>query len=581
MPLQGDEADFPVSSESIPMTYQSRARALSCFLALGAACVAAPAAAQLTVSVGDSLTRALPGQSAESLFVSLEDADYVKLDVTHPQGFTINVVKPDGSLLRTFITPELQGPHSMAFVAEGAGRYAIAVTNTGAARAEYTSLFRERVSLDARTQAVSPRDAVRSPKVEAFRLQLDSGKNTPAIWDAIKKEGIPVVEPFDTLYDLVTFFWRQQGETRNVYLVATFDLPGQPSYALRQLGDSDIWYSTVKLPRGARFRYQLEPNRPSLPGITRVTRQFDALNPGTRWACPPGASKFRCWSVGELPEAVRQEWVGKRTGVAAGRITQDTIHSALQKVDRPITIYTPAGYRSRGKPHSLLVLFDGDDYLNPDWGARDTWDNLIAAGKIRPMVVVMVHNLPGRRLFDLVANPTFGDFMARELVPWIWNHYNVSHEPGETVIGGASAGGLGATYLGLAHPEVFGKVLSMSGAFWWSPEHNGGICAGACSDPAGKPAVSNRDVVTEPNWIAQLALARPPSRAEFYLAAGTFEFDIAGSGGGLLEETRHLRDILRAKNYRVVYQQFVGGHDDLSWRGVMADGLQSLLKISR
>ena len=81
--------------------------------------------------------------------------------------------------------------------------------------------------------------------------------------------------------------------------------------------------------------------------------------------------------------------------------------------------------------------------------------------------------------------------------------------------------------------------------------------------------------------MAQLALKQPPSRAQFYLGAGTFEFDIAGSGGGLLEETRHLRDILRAKNYRVVFQQFVGGHDDLSWRGVMGDGLQALLGRSR
>jgi len=189
----------------------------------------------------------------------------------------------------------------------------------------------------------------------------------------------------------------------------------------------------------------------------------------------------------------------------------------------------------------------------------------------------MVDNLPGRRLFDLVANPVFGDFMAKELVPWARAHYNVSRKASETVIGGASAGGFGATYLGLAHPEVFGKVLSMSGAFWWSPEHNGGICAGACADPSGKPQVISRDVTTEPNWIAQLALKRPPSNTQFFLATGTFEFDAAGSGGGILEETRHLRDILRAKNYRVVFQQFVGGHDDLSWRGAMADGLLNLL----
>ena len=152
----------------------------------------------------------------------------------------------------------------------------------------------------------------------------------------------------------------------------------------------------------------------------------------------------------------------------------------------------------------------------------DVWDNLIATGKIPPMVVVMVHNLPGRRVFDLVANKTFGDFMAKELVPWARAHYNVVRDPAKTVIGGSSAGGFGAAYLGLVHPEVFGNVLSMSGAFWWSPEHNGGICAGVCADPDGKPAVVNQDATTEPNWIAQLALKQPATRVKFYLAAGNF-----------------------------------------------------------
>jgi enterochelin esterase family protein len=550
-----------------------------CIFALSAA---ASASAQTMISSGDSATRALGPQASESLFVALHDADYIRLDVTNPQGFRINVVKPGGSLLRAFITPEVEGQNPIAFVAEGAGRYAIAVTNTTATSAKYSIVFRENVSLDARTRPDTAQDALRSPKVEAIRLALDSGKTTTArVWEEIGKDGTPIVEPYDSLYDLVTFFWRQQGETKNIYLVATILTAGPPNDTFRQLGTTDIWYLSVKLNKGARFRYQLEPNRPSLPGIIRVTRQIDPLNHGAKYGCPAGASKFRCWSIGELPEATRQQWIERRAGVQEGRITRDSIHSTIQDVTRPLIIYTPAGYLPRGEPYSLLVLFDGDEYLDPDWGGDNTWNNLIAARKIKPMVVVMVDNLPGRRLFDLVANAAFGGFMAKELVPWVRSHYNVSHKPSETVIGGASAGGFGATYLGLAHPEVFGKVLSMSGAFWWSPEHNGGICAGACAAPDGKPAVSDRSVATEPNWMAQLALKQPSSHTVFYLSTGTFEFDAAGSAGGILEETRHLRDILRAKNQRVVFHQFVGGHDDLNWRGAMADGLQSLLGVSR
>jgi enterochelin esterase family protein len=45
----------------------------------------------------------------------------------------------------------------------------------------------------------------------------------------------------------------------------------------------------------------------------------------------------------------------------------------------------------------------------------------------------------------------------------------------------------------------------------------------------------------------------------------------------VLETSRHMRDVLLAKGYEVHYQQFVGGHDYLSWRGTFADGLIALI----
>ena len=72
-------------------------------------------------------------------------------------------------------------------------------------------------------------------------------------------------------------------------------------------------------------------------------------------------------------------------------------------------------------------------------------------------------------------------------------------------------------------------------------------------------------------------LASPKLPLRFYLAAGTFEVDTNGEGGNILETTRQLRDVLLAKGYEVHYQQFVGGHDGLSWRGTLADGLMVLL----
>ena len=127
-------------------------------------------------------------------------------------------------------------------------------------------------------------------------------------------------------------------------------------------------------------------------------------------------------------------------------------------------------------------------------------ENLIAASKIPPTVAVFVNTSGERRLNDLIPNPQFADFMAKELVPWVRSRYHVTSDPAKIVVGGFSAGGLAAAYMGLRHPQVFGKVLSQSGAFWWAPDH-----------------YQNADSTTETNWMAQQYIAGSKLPVNFYL----------------------------------------------------------------
>jgi enterochelin esterase family protein len=306
-----------------------------------------------------------------------------------------------------------------------------------------------------------------------------------------------------------------------------------------------------------------------------ATRQYDPLNLNSL-RCPPDTSKFNCRSAAELPGAVPQPWIVKKPGTPEGRLEKQTIKSAIQKIDRPFSVYTPANYKADGPPNALVVLFDGED-LASDTYRVTTLNNLIAAAKIRPTVVVYVDNLPRRRLVDLVADSEFADFLAAELVPWVRAHYNVTKNPAQTVVGGNSAGGLAATYVALRRSEVFGNVLSASGAFWWSFEHHGGVCGSRCPESGGRGGDGGSDATTEGNFLVKEYLSSPKRPLRFYFAAGTFEADTNGAGGDILEGTRHLRDVLRAKGYEVHYQQFAGGHDGLSWRGALADGLITLL----
>jgi enterochelin esterase family protein len=326
-----------------------------------------------------------------------------------------------------------------------------------------------------------------------------------------------------------------------------------------------VWYLTVRLPTGARFTYGLSQNDPLVFNGFQperfATTQVDPLNP-QRWGCAPDATRYDCQSMAEITSAVPQPWIVKNPNVAAGTIEKQKIHSELLKNEHDLSIYLPAGYEANAAPYDLVVIFDESAYLSKI-PTPIILDNLVAATKIPAAVAVLIANpSQATRNEELSPNPKFADFLAKELVPWIRAHYNITNDPGKTVVAGSSLGGLAAAYAGYKHPEVFTNVLCQSGSFWWAPDHSGAI-------PDG--------VITETGWMAKQLIASSKLPLKFYIDAGSFEFDSNGTGGGILETSRNMRDVLLAKGYEVHYQQFVGGHDYLSWRGTFADGLMDLI----
>lgn len=535
--------------------------------------------AQEKLAANQTVSRTIAAGATDKFSISLNDGDYVDVSLSQHGRVNLAIIYPGGTVIRRLSGPQGDAKNTFAISAEGAGVYLFNVANPGEQAASYELLLPKVVSLNERFRPEVWSDPDPSPRIQALRNQITLGQtDTEAFWKQVAAQGTPLVEPLNDNYRLVTFLWRAEHDTRSVMVRGPFRIPGPtPGNLMHRIGDSDVWYLTLKLPKDARFTYQLVPNNPPSSTSTQANGQVDPFNP-KRWDCPQGVSKFRCQSIAELPDAAPQPWIISKPGTPTGHIEKQSIKSAIQKMERNLTIYTPAGYKSDGPPNALLVLFDGDDILSSDWQGQATLDNLIAARKIPPTVVVMVHNVGNRRLVDLVANPEFADFVATEVIPWARTHYHLTRESARTVVGGYSAGGLAATYLALRHSEVFGNVLSQSGAFWWSPEHNGGVCASKCPETGGqRPDPDSRDSRTEGNWITKQFVTSPKLPVRFYLQAGSFEVDKEGTGGNILEATRALRDVLMAKGYKVHYQQFAGGHDTLSWRGTFADGLIALL----
>jgi enterochelin esterase family protein len=406
-------------------------------------------------------------------------------------------------------------------------------------------------------RSADTRQDMESPKIIALRDELRRG-NVGAVgrfWSEAGGHG-PIVEPRpgDPSRSQVTFLWRGDGGTRNVAVVGG-PPPMQEKPRLTHLDGSDLWYRTEVVPNDARIAYWFHVNVPDGPP-PRTREEYDKFIK----ACPAlpdpqNPNRIGDRSLLELPAAVPQPWIKPRPDVAQRPMKEHTLHSAALGEDRNFAVYVPPGYDAKGAPCGLLVAFDGDG-LPED---PTTLDNLIAAGRIPPLVGVFVRQRD--RSHELTCSPTFVKFLADELVPWVRANYAVNADPKRAIVRGLSLGGLMASYCAFERPDVFGNVLSQSGSYQWLPE-------------ADMTSSALPPVAAEPGWLTRQYVAAPKRDVTFYLEAGRFE-DI--SHNGLLTENRRLRDVLRAKGYTVHYSEFTGGHDPANWRGSFADGLLALV----
>jgi enterochelin esterase family protein len=416
-------------------------------------------------------------------------------------------------------------------------------------------------------------DQPSSPRLLALRDRLTSGDRTvlDKFWKEISEQGTPIIEPAtdNDREVLVTMLWRAREETRNVFV---FRL-GNVSQSMTRLLDTDLWYKTFRLQKGARFIYQFAPNLPDPKewrGITRFEGALrnDPLNPFlfSEHYNELNPYEGNSFSAVELPSAEPQSWTIVRPKVPTGRVQRDKFRSKLLGNERSIWIYTPHGFAADRQRYPLLVLTDGGVFVNTG-RVPTTLDNLIAAGLIPPLVAVMVDNPDRWR--ELSCNPTYADFLAQEIVPWARANYRATDRPEQTIIGGSSLGGLQAAFVGLKHSEVFGNVLSHSGAFGWMPNDE-----------------------KEPEWLTRQFAASPRLPLRFSFEAGLMEGtwwwrDLMlklpdAPPANLIDPTflaanRKFRDTLQSKGYSVHYTEFNGNHGMLNWRGTLASHLIALV----
>ena len=137
---------------------------------------------------------------------------------------------------------------------------------------------------------------------------------------------------------------------------------------------------------------------------------------------------------------------------AAGSVETLTYQSDVAGEERSALVWTPPGYRERGKPYPVLYLQHGGGQSYRDWyevgRAEQILDNLSLSGQIVDMVVVMGNG----------NVPDFSSELVENLMPAVKDAYNVSNAKKDRALAGLSMGG-GQTFEVLReHPGMFAYV---------------------------------------------------------------------------------------------------------------------------
>lgn len=335
-----------------------------------------------------------------------------------------------------------------------------------------------------------------------------------------RAEGSPVIDG-----QTATFVWRGR---RPVSVTGDFqDWSGEP-IALRQVAPG-LWTHSLTLPRDTYVEYAFQDSRGQ--------RVRDPLN--SKRLVPNGFGDFNHFF--HMPEAQPTPLARRQRDVPRGLVSRHVVETDELCVGRtrPMFLYAPP----TEEPCPLVVVFDGPDFLRRA-KLPTLVDNLIAQGRIRPIALAMVANGGPARTVEYACSEATLAFLLHKVLPLARRELNLldeTREPGVHGVLGASLGGLIALYTGLRAPEVFGHVLSQSGAF----------------------SVWNRDFV-----VFDLARRAPSRPLEVWMDCGHFE--------ALAEGNHRMLPVLQHSGHRAEYREYHGGHNYPAWRDDVWRGLEWL-----
>lgn len=313
-------------------------------------------------------------------------------------------------------------------------------------------------------------------------------------------------------------------------------VPATPPAARDENG---VWTATVG------------PLSPDIYGYSFHIDGRSIADPANTWSKP---ARTIDTSGLEIPGAAPVPY-DRQSSIARGEIhLHDYDSQALGKV-RHLRIYTPAEYLTQPrKRFPVLYLLHGSGDNEATWTefgrAHIILDNLIAAGKATPMIVVMTdgHASSSRAPEARAGNASdFERDLLGDVMPLVESRYRTRADRDHRAIAGLSMGGNQSLLIGLNHRDLFSYVGGMSSAI---------------REPIAPLA---------PFWADPVSRKAPLHL--LWIAVGKDDF--------LLPENRAFNAILSAKNVPHQYLETEGGHRWWVWRRYLGTLAPQLFKASQ
>ena len=322
---------------------------------------------------------------------------------------------------------------------------------------------------------------------------------------------------------------------------------------------------------------------PQVPGY----HYYSLIVDGVSTADPASQSFYGCsrWSSAiEIKEAGMD--VFEVQDVPHGEVRTVYYYSKVDESWRPLMVYTPAGYNEGKQDYPVVYIQHGGGEDHRGWMEQgrtaQIMDNLIAAGKAVPMIVVSSNSnvrsrngrssegrqvrLDGRVVTDEgKANGGFGggyswqgmqafrSEMIENIIPFVEKTYRVMKDRKSRAMCGLSMGGGQSFYIGLRDPEVFANVGVFSTGMF------GGI-----------QGASNFDLEKEVPGILTDTKTFNKQFDVFFMSCGEQDPRI--------EYTRNIVKKMRDGGVEVKFNSYPGDHEWQVWRKSLHEFAQYLFK---